>query len=192
MDTIAAAHDAMAFSAQEKTALLVALGANEEPARTNPDGILQSAIQISAAGARAAFGSAAAADTVSQLEEPSPDIEPLTSLGDALYALGDVPGAADAYARAVEAFIGEDEPVERDRAAGGSGVASGEPARLELQPGRMRCGTAPGRSLVAAGAALLRCLAWCGRCSMRRRVVRRRRRLTRRRWRSGGWRRSSA
>ncbi len=112
MDTIAAAHDAMAFSAQEKTALLVALGANEEPARTNPDGILQSAIQISAAGARAAFGSAAAADTVSQLEEPSPDIEPLTSLGDALYALGDVPGAADAYARAVEAFIGEDEPVD--------------------------------------------------------------------------------
>ena len=63
--------------------------------------------------ARVAFENASVTDTPGPLIEPSSDIEPLTLLGDALFALGDIFGAQDAYARAVDVFIKDDEPLDQ-------------------------------------------------------------------------------
>ncbi len=113
MDMVWAAHDALVLPTAERRRVLEAAGVAPTTAQANPDAALWNLISYDLSAARVAFQNAVAADTVAPLIEPISDIEPLILLGDALFAAGDISGARDAYARAVDAFIDDDEPEDQ-------------------------------------------------------------------------------
>ena len=112
MDAALAAHAALALPSAEKLSTLKATGVDLATTDATPDALLQTEISQDLSTARVAFENAIVTDTTTPFEQSS-DIETLTLLGDALFAIGDIPGAQDAYARAVDAFIKDDEPLDQ-------------------------------------------------------------------------------
>jgi len=90
--------------------------------------------------ARADFENAAVSDTVAPLVEPAPDIEPLTLLGNVQFVGAD-PGAFETYARAVDAFIEADAPVDQVLALAN---AVTHLAVLQIAGGACRAGASAG------------------------------------------------
>ena len=112
MDAALAAHAALALPSAEKLNTLKAAGVDLATTEATPDALLQTEISQDLSTGRVAFENAIVTDTTTPFEQSS-DIETLTLLGDALFAIGDIPGAQDAYARAVDAFIKDDEPLDQ-------------------------------------------------------------------------------
>ena len=112
MDAALAAHAALALPSAEKLSTLKAAGVDLATTEATPDALLQTEISQDLSTGRVAFENAIVTDTTTPFEQSS-DIETLTLLGDALFAIGDIPGAQDAYARAVDAFIKDDEPLDQ-------------------------------------------------------------------------------
>jgi len=112
MDAALAAHAALALPSIEKLSNLKAAGVDLANTEAAPDALLQTEISRDLSIARVAFENAIVTDTATPFEQSS-DIETLTLLGDALFAIGDIPGAEDQYARAVDAFIKDDEPLDQ-------------------------------------------------------------------------------
>jgi hypothetical protein len=113
MDAALATHAVLGLPDAEKLSTFQAAGVDAVTAKAAPDAILQSEILKDLTAARVAFENAIATDTPAPLIEQSSDIEPLVRLGDALFAIGDIPGAKEEYARAVDAFIEDDEPLDQ-------------------------------------------------------------------------------
>jgi hypothetical protein len=101
MDMAWAAHDTLLSEAAKKP-LAVDFAAK-----------LQNEITLELGKAQVAFENAAGTESAGSLVEPAPNIEPLTLLGDELVAVGDILGARDVYARAVDAFIQDGVPVDQ-------------------------------------------------------------------------------
>ncbi len=112
MDAALAAHAALALPSAEKLSTLKATGVDLVTTEATPDALLQTEISHDLSTGRVAFENAIVTDTTTPFQQSS-DIETLTLLGDALFAIGDIPGAQDAYARAVDAFIKDDEPLDQ-------------------------------------------------------------------------------
>ena len=112
MDAALAAHAALALPSAEKLGTLKATGVDLATTDATPDALLQTEISQDLSTGRVAFENAIVTDTTTPFEQSS-DIETLTLLGDALFVIGDIPGAQDAYARAVDAFIKDDEPLDQ-------------------------------------------------------------------------------
>ena len=112
MDAALAAHAALALPSAEKLSTLKATGVDLATTDATPDALLQTEISQDLSTGRVAFENAIVTDTTTPFEQSS-DIETLTLLGDALFVIGDIPGAQDAYARAVDAFIKDDEPLDQ-------------------------------------------------------------------------------
>ena len=112
MDAALAAHAALALPSAEKLSTLKAAGVDLATTDATPDALLQTEISQDLSTGRVAFENAIVTDTTTPFEQSS-DIETLTLLGDALFAIGDIPGAQDAYPRAVDAFIKDDEPLDQ-------------------------------------------------------------------------------
>ncbi len=112
MDAALAAHAALALPSAEKLSTLKATGVDLVTTVATPDALLQTEISHDLSTGRVAFENAIVTDTTTPFQQSS-DIETLTLLGDALFAIGDIPGAQDAYARAVDAFIKDDEPLDQ-------------------------------------------------------------------------------
>jgi hypothetical protein len=104
MDMAWAAHDALAIKSPERRAALKAALRAEGPS-DDLDAMLGWKIADNLDAARVAFENALATESEGKLLEPSPNLQPLILLGDALLATGDIPGAERAYRRAVGAFI---------------------------------------------------------------------------------------
>jgi len=130
MDLAWAAHDALALPSEKKFSALCDFNINfddkkpctfhdlefdSETANKDQDSALNAKLQTEIAhdlrSARVGFENALHTKTPAPLVEPSSDIDPLTRLGDALLAVGDVSGAQDAYARAVDVFSNDYEPL---------------------------------------------------------------------------------
>jgi hypothetical protein len=110
IDAALAAHTALAQPSTEKQTTLKAVGIDLASTGAAPDALLQTEISQDLSTARVAFENAIVTDSTVPFEQPS-DIETLTLLGDALFVIGDLPAAQDQYARAVDAFIKYDEPL---------------------------------------------------------------------------------
>ena len=139
MDAALAAHAALALPSAEKLNTLKATGVDLATTEATPDALLQTEISQDLSTGRVAFENAIVTDTTTPFEQSS-DIETLTLLGDALFAIGDIPGAQDAYARAVDAFIKDDEPLDQIILLA---RAAAHWANLRVASGSCRPNTAP-------------------------------------------------
>jgi hypothetical protein len=139
MDAALAAHAALALPSAEKLGTLKATGVDLATTDATPDALLQTEISQDLSTGRVAFENAIVTDTTTPFEQSS-DIETLTLLGDALFVIGDIPGAQDAYARAVDAFIKDDEPLDQIILLA---RAAAHWANLRVASGSCRPNTAP-------------------------------------------------
>ncbi len=139
MDGVRLARDALALPQAQKEQALVGIGI-DATAAADADGILLGSVRANLGVARSAFAAAASARNASRLEEPSPDIEPLVLLGDALAAGGDTAGARRAYAEGIDAFIADGEPIDQ---LGQLAQAASHWAVLRVADGGCRAGARP-------------------------------------------------
>jgi len=105
--------DALEGQPENRTAMALALGAAPAEARVSPDLMLKRIRLLNFNAAVVAFENAVATPPLAPLVEPVTDVGVLGLLGDARYVMNQPMQADQAYARALDRFVDDGEPIEQ-------------------------------------------------------------------------------